>query len=100
MPYLDEGLIRSLAGMTGDETVLVPQSGGGLEPLHAFYSKGALPRLETALASDRLRIVELLSAMGAKIVPLEKIAAISPGTRSFININSPEDYQRLTADSK
>lgn len=100
MPYLDERLIRSLAEMMDDEKVLVPQSDGGLEPLHAFYAKGALPGLESALTSDKRRIVELLAAMGAKVVPPETIAAISPDTRSFININSPEDYQLLMADSK
>ena len=100
MPYLDEGLIRSLAAMLGEETVLVPQSDGGLEPLHAFYAKGSLPALEAALATDQRRIVDLLPAMGARIVPLETIAAISPDFKSFLNINSPEDYLRLTADSR
>ncbi len=100
MPYIDENLVRSLASMAADEPVLVPQSQSGLEPLHAFYSRASLPALEEALKSGRLKLIDLLADMGARIVPPEVIADISPDFGSFRNINSPEEYQLLTKDKK
>lgn len=100
MPYLDEELIRDLAGMLGDETVLVPESDSGLEPLHAFYARKSLPALEAALTRDKRRIVDLLAEMGARIVPPETVARTCPDFKSFRNINSPQDYQRLTKDKQ
>lgn len=95
MPYLDGGVIRGLAGLLGDEPVLVPETDGGLEPLHAFYSKAALPALEEVLAVDRKKIIDLLLVMGAKVVPAAEVARLSPGFASFRNVNSPEEYGSL-----
>jgi len=96
MPYLDGGVIRGLAGLLGDEPVLVPETDGGLEPLHAFYSKIALPALEEGLAADRKKIIDLLQVMGARVVPVTEVAKLSPGFASFRNVNSPEEYSRLS----
>ena len=95
MPFLDAHLIRSLAGRLGDEAALVPQSAGGLEPLHAFYSKDALPLLDAALSSENVRIIDILEQLPARIIPAAEIAAISPDCRSFVNLNTPEDYSLL-----
>jgi len=96
MPFLDAGLIRRLASLLGDEAALVPESDAGLEPLHAFYAKGALPRLEGALAAGRVRIIDLIEEVGARVVPAEDVAKMSPGVDSFLNINTPEEFSRLS----
>lgn len=96
MPYLDAGVIRGLAALSGDEAVLVPASDIGLEPLHAMYSTSVLPLLEEALASGRIKIIDFLKEIGARVVPAEEVAKISSGPAPFLNINSPEDYQRLS----
>lgn len=95
MPFLDHELVRWLAARLGSETALVPLSPGGLEPLHSFYSKGALPFLDEALKSDRKKIIELLELMQAKTVPAAEIAGIAPEFRSFINLNTPDDCSTL-----
>jgi len=96
MPYLDAGLIRGLAGLLGDEAALVPESAAGLEPLHAFYARGALPRLEKALLAGRVRIIDLIEEVGARVVPAEEVARLSAGADSFLNINTPEEYSRIS----
>ncbi len=95
MPFIDARLVRYLAARLGKEAALVPQSDGGFEPLHAFYSKKALPILEAALGSDKMKIIDILELMHARVVPAAEIAEISPGFRSFVNLNSPEDYSSL-----
>jgi FdhD protein len=95
MPFLEKELVRRLAALSPEENGVVPCSPGGFEPLHAIYSKRILPLLEQALTSDRKRIIDLLELMEAKIIPAEEIATVSPGFRSFVNLNSPEDCSYL-----
>jgi len=95
MPFLDPELVSWLAAGLGSETALVPLSPDGLEPLHSFYSKEALPLLDEALKSDRKKLIDLLEIMQAKLVPAAEIAKISPGFRSFINLNTPADCSTL-----
>ncbi len=97
MPFLDPGVVRALAGLMGDEDILVPESDGGLEPLHAFYAKGAIPAMEEVLTAERKKIVDLLLIMGVRVVPAREVALLSPGFASFRNINLPEEYARLTS---
>jgi len=95
MPFLEKELVRHLAALSIGENGVVPCTPAGLEPLHAIYSKRLLPLLDEALKSDRKRIIDLVELMEAKVIPAEEIAAVSPQFRSFINLNTPEDYNAL-----
>jgi len=95
MPHLDKDLIRWLAAIGTTAPALVPESGAGLEPLHAFYSKAALPAIEEAITSGNRKILDLLENIGAQIVPAAEVSRHSPGFRSFMNLNTPEDYSDL-----
>ncbi len=95
MPYLNSGLIRGLAGSMGDHAALVPESDGGVEPLHAFYAKSALGEMDEALAGGVRRIVELFHRFPVRIVPAAEVACFDPEFGSFRNINTPDDYYRL-----
>lgn len=94
MPHLDEKLIRHLVGIQG-AAVVVPRSETGFEPLHAVYSKEALPAFTGALQAEKMKIFDLFEQVGVKIVPPEEIAAISADFSSFDNMNTPEEYSRL-----
>lgn len=96
MPYLDASLIRNLAARLKDGVALVPETDAGMEPLHSFYSQKALPYLEEALTGGRQKLLDLLESAGAERVPAPEIARLSPGFKSFANVNTPEDYHRLT----
>lgn len=95
MPFVEQELVRRLAAMAVGKSCVVPSTPGGLEPLHAIYAKRILPLLDEALTSDRRRIIDILELMEAKVIPVEEIAAISPQFRSFVNLNTPEDYNSL-----
>lgn len=95
MPYLSRGLIRWLAALMGANAALVPATEGGLEPLHAFYDKVALPAIDEALAVGVQRIVDLFDRFPVRIVPASLVATLDPTFASFRNINTPDDYCRL-----
>ncbi|PKN16307.1 MAG: formate dehydrogenase family accessory protein FdhD [Deltaproteobacteria bacterium HGW-Deltaproteobacteria-23] len=95
MPFLEKELVRRLAALSVGENAVVPSTPGGLEPLHAIYAKRVLPLFDEALNSDLRRIVDLLERIGAKVIPSAEIAAISPQFSSFVNLNTPEEYNAL-----
>jgi len=95
MPYLDDRLIRYLAGHRHHGDVVIPEGEVGLEPLHAVYAKGCLPHMEASLRANRRRIVSFFDKVDIVTVPRSITAAFDPELRSFSNINTPDDYYAL-----
>lgn len=92
MPHIRQDLIRRLVDTATDcrFDCLVPSHGGGLEPLHALYSKKILPEMEKAIRENRLSLVNLLKKCNCKYLPVKEEEAIS-----FTNINTPFDLEKL-----
>ncbi len=100
MPYLNEALIRRLmAGIEGQD-VVIPESDGGLEPLHAVYGKGCLPAMEDALSRGDRKIVDCIDWQKATVIAREEVAEIDPEFLSFRNINTPEEYFRFREEMR
>ena len=95
MPHLNDNLIRDLVSRAADCDAVIPESEGGLEPLHAIYGKGCLPLMEKALSQGKSRIVDALDWEKVVVVRKENVAAIDPEFLSFRNINTPEEYFRF-----
>jgi molybdopterin-guanine dinucleotide biosynthesis protein A len=95
MPYLNRNLIRHLAGLIRGNDVVIPESAHGVEPLHAFYSKSALPAVENSLKGGRKRIVSFFPHVQVRIASSKEVARFDPAFASFWNVNTPDDYFRL-----
>lgn len=95
MPYLMASLVRHLASRANAAGVLIPESPGGLEPLHAVYGKGCLEAIEISLNSGQRRIVSFFDRVNISRMILEQVACFDPSFASFININTPYDYFEL-----
>lgn len=99
MPYLNSTLIRKLASLRNGTDVVIPEGQAGLEPLHALYSSSCLPYMEQAMADDRRRIISFFPQVRLRKVSRDWVAAIDPCFDSFKNINTPDDYFHLRAES-
>jgi FdhD protein len=95
MPYLNPALIRHLATLVEGSDVVIPETGKGLEPLHAIYGKNALRPMEEALHAGKGRIVSFFDKVRIRKVDREEVSRFDPGFQSFRNINTPEDYYRI-----
>jgi FdhD protein len=95
MPSLHAGLIRHLAASADPGSVLMPEGPAGVEPLHAFYGKGALPAIEATLRAGQQRIVAISRMADVHTVPAGEVARLDPDFSSFSNINTPQEYFRL-----
>lgn len=95
MPWLDDRLIRYLAGQRHKGEVIIPEGETGLEPLHAVYNKSCLPFIEEALNANRRRIVSFFDQVRVVTIHRNFVMSLDPEFRSFSNINTPEDYYSL-----
>ena len=95
MPFLSGEGIALLAARRAGAVAVVPRWNGRLEPLHALWSRQALPVLEQALAEEDLSLRRLAELVGAVIVEPAAWCAIDPGGRAFLNANTPEEAARL-----
>lgn len=95
MPYMKESLIRYMVSRADAGGVLIPESPGGIEPLHAIYGKNCLDSIEATLLSGQRRIVSFFERTTVTRVPVDQVAFFDPSFVSFININTPRDYYDL-----
>ena len=99
MPFLSAAAIGFLAARRGAAPAVLVEWERGLEGLHAFWSRAALPTVERMLREGDPSIRAIAAAVGARVVTAEEWRRVDPVGRSFENVNSPEDLRRLGLDS-
>jgi len=99
MPFLSPAGIALLAARRHGALAVVPRWDGRYEPLHALWSRDALPVLARALAEGDLSMQRLVVLCGAAVVEDEDWAEVDPEGRAFRNANTPEEAGRLGLSS-
>lgn len=90
MPRLDPALVERLAALRRtDLDAVVPTLDGRVEPMHAFWSRRALPALDRLLREGEPSFRELLGEIPHALVGCEE------RRESFGNVNTPEDLARF-----
>lgn len=97
MPKISEAVVRTL-WKHGDKSasVVVPFLGGYYEPLHAFYRKTCLPAATALLNSGRRKTTAFYDAVRVSPVTEEFFSHLPGYKRSFENLNSKSDLERMT----
>ena len=99
MPFLNPGLIRHLGALIEGVDAVVPRHDGTYEPLHAFYTPACLDPIRRCLARGD-RNTGFLSEIRVRTVEGEEIRRFDRDLRSFVNINTPEDYARVLTEGR
>lgn len=94
MPFADPELGRYLLSLLNDHDAVVPVLEKGPEPLFAAYRKTCLAQVETNLRSGVLKMQTLLDGIRTRYVAESDLRRYDPELRSFLNVNTPEDYAR------
>jgi molybdopterin-guanine dinucleotide biosynthesis protein A len=98
MPFLSADGIALLASRRGGARAVIPTWGGRLEPLHALWSREALPLIGPALHEGEPSLWRLATLVGAVIVEDEDWAKVDPTGRAFENANTEAEAARLGLD--
>ena len=100
MPFLNESLIRFLVEQRANADWVLPFSNHGREPLHAVYGKNCLPPMGRMILEERMAIMEIFAQIRTKKVTPEEVAVIDPDFLSFLNCNTPEDFEMASKIAK
>lgn len=96
MPFLNVELLKHLISLAPTADVIAPLIAPPQpETLHAVYSKNCLSAIEPRLKAGRLRVIGFFDDVSVRYVERDEVSRYDPDFYSFINMNTPEDYQRV-----
>ncbi len=94
MPFAEPGLARYVLSRLGDHDASVPVLARRPEPLFAAYKQCCLPVVESCIRAGALRMRDALDRLDVLYIPESDLRPIDPQLRSFVNVNTPEEYER------
>jgi molybdopterin-guanine dinucleotide biosynthesis protein A len=92
-PFLSLPLISHLAAQISDCDVVVPYWQERLQPLHAVYRQSVAPFLAAQLEQGELRPISVYKKVRTREVHEAEIRRHDPEGWSFLNMNTPADYE-------
>jgi molybdopterin-guanine dinucleotide biosynthesis protein A len=97
-PFIDPRVVAHLVQLCQPpHAVVVPIWEDRPQPLHAVYQAGNAAILRRLLAEGRRRPVDLYREVPTLEVPEEEIRKLDPEGRTFMNTNTPIDWERALA---
>ncbi|HSQ11603.1 MAG TPA: NTP transferase domain-containing protein [Candidatus Deferrimicrobium sp.] len=96
-PFLNLRLIAHLMAQISDYDVVVPFTQERFQPLHAVYRKQVAPLLKEQLERGELRPIFLYDKVRTRKITEAEMHPFDPENLSFLNMNTPEDYQAALA---
>jgi len=93
MPFIMAEMIEYIISKRSGEAT-VPSPGGNPEPLLAVYTRSAAEKMRKCLTEGRGSIRNMLGRLDVRYITSTEINVIDPKGVSFLNINTPEDYER------
>jgi molybdopterin-guanine dinucleotide biosynthesis protein A len=99
LPLLSDRVIRLIAAhaINTNSDAVVPHIFGGWQPLCAAYRSSCRVAFEKALDEGRLSIQNLLREIKVDALTPEIMANAGIDSNEFANINTPQDWDRITA---
>lgn len=95
MPYINVNLIKYIVEKWSEEwDAVIPIFEKKPQPLLGIYSKRIAEKMEEDINNGRRSIRGFLKEMHVLYINEEEVRAIDLEGRSFININTIEDYQK------
>lgn len=95
MPFLNVKLLAYQMSLCGDYDLIIPRISGVSQPFHAIYSKACLPTIYKHLIEGRLQASGFYASLSVRWLEADEVGKFDPTYVSFININTPEDYQSI-----
>ncbi len=97
MPFINENVVKMLFRKIEHHDAAIPRREDGfLEPLHAVYRCEPMIReSKKAIESGKTIILAPIFSLDVNYIGMDDIRRIDPDLRTFMNVNTPEDIQKL-----
>ncbi|GAM09117.1 putative molybdenum cofactor guanylyltransferase [Geobacter sp. OR-1] len=96
LPFPNRELLRYLCSLRHGYDAVVPLTEHGYEPLFALYSKNCLGPIRELLESGNYCAFAYYPQVKARYVQTEELARFDRDGRAFVNVNTPEDFERIS----
>jgi molybdopterin-guanine dinucleotide biosynthesis protein A len=103
MPFITTEAMRYVVEAAAGEDIIIPQTEGGLEPMHALYRRSCISPMLTALGRGsmkiaglvrrRMKIADVFAMVQVLVLPPDPVF-FNRGISVFTNINTEEDLRR------
>ncbi|MDR5696281.1 MAG: molybdenum cofactor guanylyltransferase [Armatimonadota bacterium] len=97
LPFITPSVLRGLVERAGGFEAAVPRVDGVAQPLCAVYHRGVEPVAEALLRRGVRSVRALLRRLRVHYVGEDELRAWDPDLRSFLNVNTPANYERALA---
>ncbi len=94
MPFIRQELIEYIIGVQTKASVVVCRWGGIIHPLFGIYSRGIINEIEQVIRQGNISLLEFIENIDTHIVEEGEIKNIDPKGESFVNINTPDDFNK------
>jgi molybdopterin-guanine dinucleotide biosynthesis protein A len=103
MPFASTLLLEAASRLLVEQEVdvVIPDSGGGLEPLHAVYRRETcLPAIESAIEADKWRLISWFPQVKVHTIQPDELKTYDPSGLAFWNLNTPEEFTEAEETAK
>lgn len=97
LPHPDPALVRRLLDCREGWDAVVPRTPAGFEPLFALYRKSCLEPMRRMLERGEYRIYDFYGQVRVRFLGPEELPA--GWERALRNVNTPDEYRRLEAET-
>jgi molybdenum cofactor guanylyltransferase len=95
MPYINAILIRYIAGKWDHRfDAVIPRYEQKTQPLFGIYSMRIAEKMEQSIKTGKRKLKDFLKEITVYYISEDEVRSIDPEGRSFVNINTIEDYKR------
>jgi molybdopterin-guanine dinucleotide biosynthesis protein A len=95
LPFPNRAVVRHLCSLKSGFDAVVPTLEHGFEPLFALYAKSCLEPMRELLESGNFCAYGYYPNVRVRYVQGEELAHLDRDGRSFVNVNTPEDFERI-----
>jgi molybdopterin-guanine dinucleotide biosynthesis protein A len=98
LPLATAGAALRLISLSGGaDAIVIRREDGKLEPLFGYYRKTLLAELARSLENGEQKMTDFLHRVDARFIAPSELGDAWT-TDLLVNVNRPEDYERLTRD--
>ena len=97
MPFIQPALVSFLLSYPSTEALVVPVVNYVPQVLLAVYPRTVLPLVEGRIQEGRRDPRSLLEVAPVEYVEEKYLRSVDPELRSFVNVNTPEDWINLAS---
>lgn len=95
IPYPSGEVLRYLCSLREGHDAVVARNEHGFEPLFALYAKSCLRPIKALLDRGECCAYAYYPEINIRYVATAELAPLDPEGKSFINVNTPDQYARV-----